>query len=92
MTIADRFNQTGFSRWINSSPGRAFRLTAGTAFLLTGFVLRDSTLGVVLMAWSVVPLTAGVFNLCWISAVLGGPLRSAEICDLQRAGRQGVGA
>jgi len=84
MGAADRFNQTGFSRWINSSPGRAFRLAAGTAFLVTGFALRDSTLGIVLMAWSVVPLSAGAFNLCWISGVLGGPVRSREICAQQR--------
>lgn len=80
MGAADRFNETGFSRWINSGAGRAFRLAAGTAFLVTGFALRDSTLGIVLMAWSVVPLSAGAFNLCWISAVLGGPVRSREIC------------
>lgn len=85
MGAADRFNQTGFSRWINSAPGRAFRLTAGTAFLVTGLVLRDSTLGIVLMAWSVVPLSAGIFNLCWISAVLGGPVRSREICAARMA-------
>lgn len=80
MGAAERFNQTGFSRWINSGPGRAFRLTAGTAFLVVGFALRGSPVGVALMAWSVVPLSAGLFNLCWISAVLGGPLRSSEIC------------
>ncbi|GGO90762.1 hypothetical protein GCM10011584_23300 [Nocardioides phosphati] len=85
MGAADRFNETGFSRWINSGAGRAFRLAAGTAFLVTGFALRDSTLGIVLMAWSVVPLSAGAFNLCWISAVLGGPVRSREICAARRA-------
>lgn len=84
MGAADRFNQTGFSRWINSDSGRAFRLAAGTAFLVTGLALRDSTLGLALMAWSVVPLSAGLLNLCWISAVLGGPVRSREICAQQR--------
>ncbi len=84
MSIADRFNQTRFSRWVNSGRGRAFRLTAGTAFLVVGFVLRESPVGIALMAWSVVPLSAGIFNLCWISAVLGGPVRSAEICAAQR--------
>lgn len=78
-SLADRFNRTGLSRWVNSDPGRAFRLCAGAAFLTAGFLLRDSAAGIALMAWSAVPLSAGVFNLCWISAVLGGPVRSEAI-------------
>ncbi|TCJ29905.1 DUF2892 domain-containing protein [Nocardioides jejuensis] len=82
-SLAERFNCTGFSRWVNSPTGRGFRLTAGTTFLVVGFLLRDSGLGIALMAWSVVPLSAGAFNLCWISAVLGGPLRSMTIRQQQ---------
>ena len=79
MGAADRFNETGFSRWINSSPGRAFRLTAGMAFLAVGLVFREHPLGVAALVWSPVPLSAGLFDLCWISAVLGGPLRGRTI-------------
>ncbi len=78
-SLAARFNRTGFSRWVNSRAGRLFRLSAGVAFLVVGLLLRDSALGIALMAWSVVPLSAGTFDLCWISAVLGGPVRSATI-------------
>jgi hypothetical protein len=40
---------------------------------------RDHALGIVSMVWSVVPLSAGAFDLCYVSAALGGPLRGAEI-------------
>ncbi|MDO7868503.1 hypothetical protein [Nocardioides jiangxiensis] len=84
-SLAHRFNCTGFSRWVNSPAGRAFRLAAGTTFLTVGFLLRGSPVGIALMAWSLVPLSAGAFNLCWISAVLGGPLRSSTIREAQVA-------
>jgi len=79
MGAAARFNSTGFSRFVNSPAGRIFRLVAGTSFLTAGILLRHSPVGIALMAWSVVPLSAGFFNLCWISAVLGGPVSSMKI-------------
>lgn len=85
MTAADRFNRSGFGRWINSPTGRTFRLVAGTAFLAAGVMLRDSWVGIVLMAWSVLPLTAGAFDVCWISAALRGPLAGRRIRAAQEA-------
>lgn len=85
MSIHERFNQSGFSRFINSGSGRVFRLAAGLAFLVIGFVFRHHWLGIVSMAWSVLPLTAGGFNWCYISAVLGGPLSGAKIRPKQAA-------
>jgi hypothetical protein len=31
------------------------------------------------MVWSVFPLSAGVLDICYISALLGGPLSGAKI-------------
>lgn len=84
MGAAERFNRTGFSRWINSGAGRVFRLAAGTAFLVAGYALRESPVGVALMVWSVAPLSAGILDVCWVSAVLGGPVRGEEIRSSQR--------
>ena len=83
MSLAERFNATGFSRWINGPGGRAFRLVAGTAWLVLGLVFHDHWWGIAAMAWSVLPLTAGVFDVCWVSAALGGPLRGRAIRDTQ---------
>jgi hypothetical protein len=80
------FNRSGFSRFINGPAGRVFRLAAGTAFLVVGFLFRHHALGVAAMIWSVVPLSAGAFNLCYISALLGGPISSARIRDQYKNG------
>jgi hypothetical protein len=79
MSRADWFNATGFSRWVNGPSGRAFRLVAGAAWLAVGLMFRDHWWGVAAAVWSFFPLTAGIFDICWISAALGGPLRSRTI-------------
>ncbi len=81
MSSAEVFNRSWFSRFINSRAGRVFRLVAGTLFLVVGYLYRDHTLGVISMVWSVVPLSAGAFDMCFISAILGGPLFGAKIRD-----------
>ena len=73
------FNRSGFSRLINSPAGRIFRLVAGTGFLVAGYVYREDALGVLSMIWGVLPLSAGAFDICYISALLGGPLSGAKI-------------
>jgi hypothetical protein len=77
--LGEAFNSTGFSRFINSGWGRVFRLAAGVGFLVVGYLYRDHPAGIVSMAWSVLPLSAGAFDVCYVSAVLGGPLRGEKI-------------
>ena len=84
MSSAGAFNRSGFSRFINSPAGRVFRLVAGTGFLVVGYWFRDHPLGVISMVYSVLPLSAGAFDLCFVSAVLGGPLSGAKIREAQR--------
>lgn len=84
MSTAESFNQSGFSRFINSPAGRAFRLVAGACFLGFGVLHRDRALGLASIAWSVLPLTAGALDLCFVSAALGGPLSGASIRARQR--------
>lgn len=79
MSWQEAFNQSGFSIFLNSPAGRIFRLVAGTGFLVIGYVYRDHALGVLSMVWSALPLSAGVLDICYLSAVLGGPLSGAKI-------------
>jgi hypothetical protein len=79
MTLAERFNRTALSRALNSRAGRVFRLVAGAGFLIAGVALLPAPMGVVLASWSILPLTAGGFDVCWISVALGGPLAGARI-------------
>ncbi len=86
MSLNDTFNQSGFSKFLNSPAGRIFRLVAGIGFFVVGFVYRDHVLGVVSMVWSVLPFSAGVLDICYISAVLGGPLSGAKIRSKYKIG------
>ena len=45
--------------------GRIFRLVAGIGFLVVGYVYRTYTLSVLSMAWGVLPLSAGVLDICY---------------------------
>jgi hypothetical protein len=75
----EAFNRSGFSRFLNSPAGRIFRLVAGIGFLVVGYMYRGHALGVLSMAWAVLPLSAGAFDICYVSALLGGPLSGAKI-------------
>jgi hypothetical protein len=87
-SLEEVFNRSGFSRFLNSPAGRIFRLVAGTGFLVVGYVYRENALGVLSMIWGVFPLTAGAFDICYISALLGGPLSGAKIRDKHRTGQR----
>ena len=79
MSMHESFNHSGFSKFLNSMAGRFFRLAAGAGFLVVGYLYRDHLAGVLSMAWGVLPLSAGAFDICYISAALGGPLSGAKI-------------
>lgn len=80
-SMGEVFNRSALSRFLNSPAGRIFRLLAGAAFLVIGYVYRDSTLGVLSMAWGIFPLSAGAFDVCYISVALGGPFSGRKIRD-----------
>jgi len=84
--LEEAFNRSGFSRFLNSPAGRGFRLAAGAGFLVVGYVYRHHTLGAVSMAWSALPLSAGALDICYISALLGGPLSGAKIRSKYKTG------
>jgi hypothetical protein len=71
MSAAESFNRTALAKFLSSTAGRAFRVVVGAALAGYGYS-QGST---VLMVVGLVPLAAGAFNLCLISALLGGPIR-----------------
>ncbi len=75
---ANSFNRSSFGRWINSPAGRVFRAAAGSGFLLAGLKFRHTAGGRASLAWGAFPFTAGLFDVCFISAALGGPLRGND--------------
>lgn len=91
MSWHEDFNRSPFSHFLNSPGGRIFRVVAGTGFLLAGYVFRHHTLGVLSMIWSILPLSAGSLDVCYISAVLGGPLSGRTIRTRYQQSEQGKG-
>ena len=85
-SLAEAFNRSGFARFLNSPAGRAFRIVAGMVFLLVGLIFREQLLGVLSLIWCVFPLSAGAFDICYISAALGGPLAGKKIRSTYQAG------
>lgn len=79
MSKYESFNQSGFSKFLNSLSGRILRLVLGIGFLVVGYMYRDHALGVISMVWGVLPLSAGAFDICYVSAALGGPLSGKKI-------------
>jgi len=82
----EAFNRRGLSRFLNSPAGRLFRVVAGLGFLIVGYAYRGHVLGVMSIAWGLLPLSAGAFDICYISALLGGPLSGAKIRARYRMG------
>ena len=79
MSMAQSFGHSGFARFINSPTGRVLRLVVGVALILWGYARLGTSAGIVLIVVGLVPLVAGAFNLCLISALLGGPISGSRV-------------
>jgi hypothetical protein len=79
MSIAESFGRSGFARFVNSPAGRIARLVVGLGLVVCGYTQLHTGMGLVLIVIGLVPLVTGAFDLCLISALLGGPIRGARI-------------
>lgn len=79
MSIAESFGRSRFAQFVNSPAGRLARVVTGAGLIGWGYTQRSTVTGLVFMAVGLVPLAAGSFNLCFISALLGGPISGARI-------------
>jgi hypothetical protein len=84
MSSHEAFNQSGFSKFLDSSAGWIVRFVAGIRFLVVGFVYRSHLLGVLSMVWSILPLSAGAIDISYVSATLGDPLSGLKICSTSK--------
>ena len=62
-----------FAVFMASAAGRLLRVVAGLAIIAWGWSRHDQTVGIVLMVVGLVPLLAGVFNVCLLAPFLGTP-------------------
>ena len=61
-----------------SPTGRIVRVAAGILLIYLG-VSIGTAMGWVVVVVGLVPLSAGLLDLCFISALLGGPIRGKQI-------------
>ena len=79
MSVAESFGRSGFARFVNSPAGRIARLVVGIGLIVLGYTQLDTAMGIVLIVIGLVPFVAGAFDLCLISALLGGPISGPRI-------------
>lgn len=61
--------------------GRILRIIAGLALIAWGWSRRGDTTGMVVMGVGLLPLLAGVFNLCVIAPLIGAPFSGRAALD-----------
>ena len=69
-----------FSRFMASSYGRLARVAFGATLILLGAFIIPRPGGIGVALFGLVPLAAGVFNLCPIAPVWGGHFIGAKYC------------
>ena len=69
MSIAESFGRSGFARFVNSPAGRITRIVAGIGLIGWGYTQLATGMGLALIIVGLVPLVAGAFDLCLISAL-----------------------
>ena len=77
------FASSAFGQFMASSAGRATRIIAGIALVVLGIWLWGGW-GIALIVVGLVPLLAGLFDVCVFSALFGGPFSGQKIRGLRR--------
>lgn len=71
-----------FAEMMATPVGRLARIAAGAALVALGYALGGS-LGIVLAVVGLVPIAAGLFNVCFIAPLLRVPLRGRKLRELK---------
>jgi uncharacterized membrane protein len=69
----------GFARFMASTAGRLIRIVAGAALIVVGLLFAHGVLGIVLAVVGLVPLLAGLMNVCVFAPLFGGPFMAKNI-------------
>ncbi|XWX03721.1 YgaP-like transmembrane domain [Aggregatilineales bacterium SYSU G02658] len=59
--------------------GRGARVVLGVVLIVLGLAVVGDTAGLILAAVGVVPILAGVFNVCLIGPIIGAPLSGKDL-------------
>ena len=78
-----------FACFMARPAGRLLRIVAGLAIIIWGWTMSGTTTGTVLMILGVVPLLAGVLNVCLIAPIIGAPFSGRAALEGERRARSG---
>jgi hypothetical protein len=69
----------GFARFMSSTAGRLLRIVAGVALIVIGLAVVHGVGGIILAIVGLVPLVAGLSNVCVFAPLFGGPFFAKDI-------------
>ena len=69
----------GFAQFMSSGLGRGLRIVAGIILIAVGLAVVGGIGGIVLAVVGLVPLLAGVFDVCLFAPLFGAPLKGADV-------------
>jgi len=73
-----------FVDFMASTGGRVARVALGAAIIGTGLFVVGGVAGLVMAGFGLVPIAAGVVNLCPVAPAWGGPFNGARYCQARR--------
>jgi hypothetical protein len=68
-----------FIRFIASPAGRILRIVAGSATIAWGVLAIGGDDGMLIAAAGVLPILTGVFNICVVGPLIGGPISGSKV-------------
>jgi hypothetical protein len=73
------FTQSPLAQFLASMSGRVIRSGVGLVLIGLGLFLVQGLLGWIIASIGLIPLAAGLFDVCLLVALFGGPLSGAAI-------------
>jgi hypothetical protein len=68
-----------FARFMASPIGRLARVVLGVVLILIGLFVVEGTWGTIIAIIGVIPVAAGIANVCLIAPLLGVPFRGSDV-------------
>jgi putative exporter of polyketide antibiotics len=69
-----------FGKFMSSNWGRLLRIVAGAILVVAGWLWIGGVLGIIVAVVGLVPLVAGIADVCLISAIfMGTPLKGKDL-------------
>lgn len=71
----------GFAKWMAQPLGRLIRIIAGIVLIALGLGVIGDTAGLIVAIIGVLPILAGVFNICLIAPLIGAPFQGKKALE-----------